>query len=48
MSKLVYCAIEPCFRKIICDNSDDVMKLGWAKLEDGYSCENHTWESNDG
>lgn len=46
MSRIIYCIISPCFRKLLVDKPDDVMKLGWAKLDNGYSCENHTWENN--
>lgn len=45
MSKVVYCSIEPCFRKQMVNKPDDVLHIGWAKLDNGYSCESHTWES---
>lgn len=47
MSKLIYCCIEPCFRKMLVDKPDQLLKLGWAKIDDNYSCENHTWEKTD-
>jgi hypothetical protein len=45
MSVIVYCEDSVCFHKILCDTESDVIKIGWAKTETGFSCLNHTWEA---